>query len=59
MWGFILYLAGGLTSSLIGLKIFDSNTFIIKKIIGVIFFLGLGSVLFKNAWESGKIVFGW
>ncbi|WP_156110603.1 hypothetical protein [Listeria sp. SHR_NRA_18] len=51
MWGFILYLVGGII-------VLDSKTSIIKKMIGVVFFLGLGPVLLKNAWESGKAVFG-
>ncbi|AQY49659.1 hypothetical protein [Paenilisteria weihenstephanensis] len=58
MWGFILYLVGGIISSVVGIIVLDSKTSIIKKMIGVVFFLGLGSVLLKNAWESGKAVFG-
>ncbi|WP_036066462.1 hypothetical protein [Listeria grandensis] len=57
MWGFILYLIGGIISSVIGIVVLDSKTPIIKKMIGVVFFLGLGSVLLKNAWESGKVMF--
>ncbi|MBC1891523.1 hypothetical protein [Listeria booriae] len=55
---FILYLVGGITSSIIGITILESKASTLKKIIGVFFFLGLGSMLLKNAWESGKIVFG-
>ncbi|MBC6315658.1 hypothetical protein [Listeria grandensis] len=57
MWGFILYLIGGIISSVIGIVVLDSKTPIIKKMIGVVFFLGLGSALLKNAWESGKVMF--
>ncbi|MBC2103791.1 hypothetical protein [Listeria booriae] len=58
MWGFILYFIGGIISSVIGIVVLDSKTPIVKKMIGVLFFLGLGSVLLKNAWESGKAIFG-
>ncbi|AIS58788.1 Uncharacterised protein [Listeria ivanovii subsp. londoniensis] len=59
MWGFVLYLLSGLVSSIVSVTILDSKISTIKKIIGGLFFLGLGAILLKNAWESGKIVFGW
>ncbi|MBC2166889.1 hypothetical protein HCB26_09970 [Listeria booriae] len=55
---FILCLVGGITSSIIGITILESKASALKKIIGMFFFLGLGSMLLKNAWESGKIFFG-